>query len=267
MWRIMTESTYGVRSNWLVRYTERMITDSLTVLMIGIGAIAVLYSAVGHAGASGYIAVMTLLGLAPLMIKPTALALNILVATVTTWQFMRAGHFSWQLFWPFAVLAVPAAFLGGYLTLPAEVFKIVLGVVLLYSAMRFVFEARKEYESHPPSRSVAVLVGAALGLLAGWTGTGGGIFSTPLILLMHWAQPKKAAAVSALFILVNSTAGLLGNFASTQNLPPYLWLILVVAFLGGMLGSYWGSTRLPSLMIKKVLAVVLLLAGGKLLFG
>jgi uncharacterized protein len=267
MQRIMTESLYGVSGNWPVRYTCSMTTELLMILVMGIGVIAVLYSVVGHAGASGYIAVMTLLGLAPLMIKPTALALNILVATVTTWQFWRAGHFSWRLFWPFAVLAVPAAFLGGYLTLPAEVFKIVLGVVLLYSAARFVFEARREYTTRPLSRVVAVVVGGVLGLLAGLTGTGGGIFLTPLILLMNWAQPKNAAAVSALFILVNSIAGLLGNLASTQYLPPYLWLILVVAFAGGMLGSYWGSRRLPSLMIKKVLAVVLLIAGGKLLFG
>jgi hypothetical protein len=229
-------------------------------------AIAFLYSSVGHAGASGYIAVMTLFGLAPAQIKPTALALNILVACLSTWQFWRAGYFSWKLFWPFALLSIPFAFVGGYLALPARAFRILVGLVLLFSAARFLLAGDAEREPREPARPVALGLGAGLGLLSGFTGTGGGIFLTPLVILMGWARTKTASAVSALFILVNSLAGLLGHWSAAKGVPPFAGTLAAAALAGGAAGSYLGSRRFAPATIKRLLAVVLTIAGLKLLF-
>lgn len=243
-----------------------MLTETLVLLTAGIFVIAVLYSSVGHAGASGYIAVMSLLSLTPAVIKPTALALNILVASIASVQFLSAGHFSWRLFWPFALLAVPFAFIGGYVSLPDAGFKILVGVVLLYSAVRLVIQGSVERPAREPSLGFALAAGAAIGLLSGLTGTGGGIFLTPLLLFMGWARPKAAAAVSALFILLNSTAGLLGNVSSMRSIPAFVLPLLVAAGIGGAIGSYLGSRSFGTTTIKRLLAAVLLIAGIKLLF-
>ncbi len=244
-----------------------MTTEMLISLCLAILLVAFLYSAVGHAGASGYIAVMTLFGLAPIVIKPSALVLNILVASLTSYQFWRAGHFSWSLFWPFALLSVPFAFLGGYINLPTQWFKLLVGLVLLYSAIRFFFESKAEdKEINPPAKSLALATGAGLGLLSGLTGTGGGIFLTPLMIFFRWSKTKAASAVSALFILVNSISGLLGNLSSTKQLPLFTTPIVVAALTGGAVGSYLGSRQLSVGFIKKLLAVVLLIAGVKLIF-
>ncbi|HZM00299.1 MAG TPA: sulfite exporter TauE/SafE family protein [Planctomycetota bacterium] len=242
-----------------------MTHDQVPILAAGVLVVAFLYSSVGHAGASGYIAVMSLAGLAPAEIRPAALVLNILVASLSTYQFWRAGHFSWRLFWPFAVLSVPLAFVGGAVSLPTRAFKMLVGAVLLFSAWRLVIETRSDGETHAPRRPVALLTGGGLGLLSGLTGTGGGIFLTPLLLLMHWARTKNAAAVSALFILLNSIAGLAGNLSATRSLPGLVWPLLGAAFAGGAAGSYLGSRRLSHTAIKRLLAVVLVIAGAKLI--
>lgn len=238
--------------------------DAITVLPFAIFVVALLYSSVGHAGASGYIAVMTLFSMAPAEIRPAALVLNIIVASIASWQFWRAGHFSWRLFWPFALLAVPLAFVGGSLQLPTQIFNVIVGIVLLFSAARFFMPDPAEATTQPPSIPLALATGAALGLLSGLTGTGGGIFLTPLLLLMRWAKATQAAAVSALFILLNSSAGLLGNISATQQLPTFLVPLCAAVVLGGALGSYAGSRRLPATAIKRLLAVVLVIAGLKL---
>ena len=235
-------------------------------LMTGcILVIALLYSSVGHAGASGYIAVMSLFGLAPEEIRPTALSLNILVAAITTWQFWRAGHFSWRLYWPFALPAVPMAFVGGYWNLPTEIFEILVGVVLLVSSVQLIWRPPAEGEPQPPKVPLALGTGAGLGLLSGLTGTGGGIFLTPLLIFTGWARTSTAAAVSAPFILLNSVAGLAGNVTSTQRLPEFILPLIAVVVAGGFVGSYLGSRRLPHLSIKRLLAAVLLIAGVKLI--
>ncbi|MCD6025469.1 MAG: putative conserved rane protein, partial [Fibrobacteria bacterium] len=169
------------------------------LILSAVFAVAFLYSSVGHAGASGYIAVLALAGFAPGVIKPTALVLNILVASIGAFQFWRAGYFRWRLFWPFAVTAAPMAFLGGYLNLPAQAFKILVGIVLLLSAARFLLRQGDPEVVKPPGLPVALGTGAGLGLLSGLTGTGGGIFLTPLLLLCRWARTKNVAATSALF--------------------------------------------------------------------
>jgi len=243
-----------------------MTYDHILLICLAILVVAFLYSSVGHAGASGYIAVMTLFGLAPMVIKPAALVLNILVASLTAWQFWRAGHFSWRLFWPFALLSVPFAFLGGFVNLPTHTFKILVGLVLLFSAARFLIQTGPDQESREPSKPIAISVGAGLGLLSGLTGTGGGIFLTPLVIFMRWAKTKTASAVSALFILVNSISGLLGNISSTRQLPLFALPMVFAAVSGGAVGSYLGSRQFSPNFIKKLLAVVLTIAGVKLTF-
>jgi uncharacterized membrane protein YfcA len=238
----------------------------LTFLFLAIGVIAFLYSSVGHAGASGYIAVMALWGIAPATIRPTALILNILVASIGAFQFWRAGHFSWKLFWPFALLSVPAAYFGGYLRLPAAILKIVIGVVLLFSAARLFFRRGDPPDITPPLLPTAIGTGAAIGFLSGLTGTGGGIFLTPLMLFRHWAKTKQASATSALFILVNSIAGLIGFVSAKQPIPSLGLTLAGAAVGGGIVGSYLGSRRFPVRAISILLASVLVIAGAKLIF-
>jgi uncharacterized membrane protein YfcA len=242
-----------------------MIPETIWILTAGVFAVAILYSSVGHAGASGYIAVMSLLSMAPAEIKPIALALNILVASIGTWQFWRAGHFSWPLFWPFALVSVPFAFVGGYLNLPSHIFKVLVGSILLLSAVQFLVRPPPDSDPRQPPRLVALGAGGLLGLLSGLTGTGGGIFLTPLLIFMHWARTKSAAAVSAPFILLNSASGLAGNFSATQTFSPFAWALVIAALIGGTIGSYFGSHRLPHMTIKRLLAVVLTIAGFKLI--
>src|SRR5437763_16751669 len=176
-----------------------MDNTQLAFLWLAIAGIAFLYSSVGHAGASGYIATMTLFGLTATVIRPTALILNILVAAIGSFQFWRAGYFSWRLFWPFALLSVPAAYFGGYLQPSASFLRILIGVVLLFSAVRLIFRRFDPPAVISPSPSTAIGVGAGIGFLSGLTGTGGGIFLTPLLLFCRWAHIRQAAAVSALF--------------------------------------------------------------------
>src|SRR5438552_923375 len=236
------------------------------LLFCAIGLIAFLYSSVGHAGATGYIAIMTLGGLAPAIIRPTALVLNILVAFIAALQFWRAGHFDWKLFWPFALLSVPAAYFGGYLQPSASVLKILIGLVLLFSAVRLIFRRSDPPEVISPSRPMAIGVGAGIGLLSGLTGTGGGIFLTPLLLFCRWAHIRRAAAVSALFILVNSIGGLAGYFTAKHSIPSLGIFLAAAAMIGGMIGSHLGSRHFPARTISLLLATVLMIAGIKLIF-
>jgi uncharacterized protein len=243
-----------------------MDTTHLVLLFLAIGIIAFLYSSVGHAGASGYIATMTLFGIAPAVIRPTALVLNILVASIGAFQFWRAGHFSWKLFWPFALLSIPAAYVGGYLQPSASILRILIGLVLLFSAARLVFRRSDPPQIHPPSQPVAISAGAGLGFLAGLTGTGGGIFLTPLLLFCKWALIRQAAAVSALFIWVNSVAGLAGYVTKIHSIPSLGFILAAAAIIGGIIGSHLGSRRFAVRGISLCLATVLLIAGMKLIF-
>jgi uncharacterized membrane protein YfcA len=243
-----------------------MSPTELTLLCLAISVIAFLYSSVGHAGASGYIATMTLFGLVTTVVRPTALVLNILVAIIGSLQFWRAGYFSWKLFWPFALLSIPAAYAGGYLQPSAGVLRILIGVVLLFSAARLIFRKSDPPETNPPGKPVAIGVGAGLGFLSGLTGTGGGIFLTPLLLFCKRAPIKRAAAISALFILVNSIGGLVGYFSAKHSIPTLGIYLAIPAIVGGTIGSYLGSRRLPVRGIAIFLATVLTIAGIKLIF-
>ena len=219
----------------------------------------------GHAGASGYLAAMALFGVAPEVMKPTALVLNVLVASIASFKFRRAGHFSWATFWPFAATSVPFAFVGGAIALPVTVYRPLLGAVLLYSAARFTFGFRGTDQTRPIPLWAALAVGAVIGLLSGLTGVGGGIFLSPVLLLLRWAPIRTTAAVSAHFILANSAAGLAGHLSSVGQVHPMVLVWAVIAGIGGWIGSELGSRRLPPAILRGLLAVVLLIAGLKLI--
>jgi len=230
---------------------------------------AALYASVGHGGASSYLAVMGLFSFAPDVMKPTALALNILVSAVATLKFYRAGLFSWRLFWPFAIASIPAAFVGGATMLPGRWYKILVGVVLLYAAVWMFRSTLKpiDKETHLPPLREAVPAGAAIGLLSGLTGVGGGIFLSPLLLYMGWAETSAASGVAAPFILVNSIAGLLGHFSSVAQLPPNIPVWGAAAVVGGWIGASYGSKRAPTPVLRQLLSLVLIVAGAKLIFS
>jgi uncharacterized protein len=242
------------------------LSAELAALFVAVLAVAFLYASVGHAGASGYIAVMSLAGLAPASIRPVALLLNVLVAAIATVQFARARRFDWALFWPFALTAVPLAFVGGRAALPARAFELMVGALLLASAVWLV-RRPPDADPAPPRRTVALGAGAGIGLLAGLTGTGGGIFLTPLLLLVRWARAGTAAGVTAPFVLVNSLAGLAGNWSATRDLPAVALPLAGAVALGGFAGATLGSRRLPPTATSRVLAVLLVAGGVKLLLG
>jgi uncharacterized membrane protein YfcA len=228
---------------------------------------AALYASVGHAGASAYLAVMGLYTFAPSVMKPTALALNILVAAVATLKFYRAGLFSWRLFWPFAVASIPAAFIGGAMTLPTRSYKIVVGIVLLYAAVWMFRSSLRPLQAtaHLPPLWAAIVSGLAIGFLSGLTGVGGGIFLSPLILYMAWADTRSTSGVAAPFILVNSIAGLLGHLSSVSQLPPNIPVWGAAAVVGGWIGATYGSKHAPPPMLRQLLSLVLIVAGVKLI--
>ena len=242
------------------------VSETLIIAILFFAA-AALYASVGHAGASAYLAVMGLYSFAPSVMKPTALALNILVALVATLKFYRAGLFSWRLFWPFAVVSVPAAFIGGATTLPADWYKVVVGIVLLYAAVWMFLSSLKPLRvaPHSPPLWAALVAGLAIGFLSGLTGVGGGIFLSPLILYLGWAETRATSGIAAPFILVNSIAGLLGHFSSVAQLPPNIPIWGVAVVLGGWIGASYGSRRAPPPVLRRLLALVLIVASVKLI--
>ncbi len=243
-----------------------MIESSAIFIILAIFVVAILYSSVGHGGASGYLAVMAFFSIAPTVTRPTALLLNVFVASIAFFQFYRAKHFDWKIFLPFAATSIPFAFVGGMINLPAPIYKIVLGAVLIFAAVRLAWNFASEKESAAPKIWVALIIGAIIGLLSGLVGVGGGIFLTPILLLLNWTETKKAAGVSALFILVNSISGLLGNYQQVAQLSTNVWFWIITATIGGIIGATLGSWYFNSLTLRRVLAVVLLIAGAKLIF-
>jgi uncharacterized membrane protein YfcA len=245
--------------------------DSSLVLTLCLGMLvaAFLYAAVGHGGASAYIAAMALAGVAPGELRMVALQLNILVSAIASFKFYRAGHFRWTLFWPFAVVSIPCAYLGGAIVLPGHAYKALVGIVLLYAGWQLWWSAGRGEELRPTRKlsvGAAMPIGAGLGLLSGLTGVGGGIFLSPLLLLMGWAGTKQTSAVAALFILVNSAAGLTAGFVRNPVPPPdYAWWLMVAVLLGGYAGAEYGSRRFANPLIRRLLGLVLAVAGMKML--
>lgn len=234
-------------------------------LYIYIFIVALLYSSVGQAGATGYIAVFSLCGIASDTSKPTVLILNVMVACIGTLQYWRAGHISWRLFLQFSILAVPFAVLGGYVLAPNAYLQLLVGAILILSALRMLIRNREVYSTHVPPWLVSLPIGASIGLLSGLTATGGGIFLSPILIFFRWANTKTAAGVSAVFILVNSLAGLGGYLIHRPQVPAIATSIAPFALAGGTLGSYLGSRHLPEKPTRIALAAVLIFAGVKLL--
>ncbi len=230
--------------------------------------IALLYSTVGHAGASGYLATMALLSFTPEVMKPTALALNIIVAFVTTIRFAMAGYFSWRLFWPFALASVPMAYIGGGLAMHTTVYKILVGIALLFAAGHIILRSRVAPDNVEragyPGLGASLAVGGGIGLLSGLTGVGGGIFLSPVLIILHWAGLRRTAAVAAAFILLNSISGLAGYLQKGGAFPDHIafWSAAVVS--GGLIGSSLGATKFNSPVLRVLLGVMLAMAGVKL---
>lgn len=246
----------------------------MTLLVLAaLGLVAFLYASVGHAGASGYLTVLVLAGFSGSVIKPIALILNVAVASIGSWQFIRAGYLRWRTFWPLVVLSVPAAYLGGSLMLPTLWFNRLIGLVLVVSSIRLLRDPHGAQSLREPNISVLLLTGGGLGLLAGLTGTGGGVFLTPLLLFRRWCTTKQAAACSVVFILLNSLAGLAGygmaggglTAGAFDTLGPMMALSVPVVFAAGALGARFGSHHWTGTLLRRLLAIVLLLAATKLL--
>lgn len=242
-----------------------MTPDMIPFLAVCIFAVAMMYASVGHGGASGYLAVMALFSLQPEALKPTALLLNIVVAGAGTYLYCSAGQFSWRVFWPFVTTSIPMSFLGGTFSLSPELYRPLLGMVLLFAAWRL-FARRKhdDYQVKAPNIQLSMLVGGVLGFASGLIGVGGGIFLSPLMILLRWARVREVSGIAALFILVNSVSGLLGHMSSLHHVPEYAPVLAGVALLGGSLGALCGSRHLPVATILKAMSLMLVMAGGKM---
>lgn len=243
--------------------------DLVIVLAAAFVVVAALYSSVGHAGASGYLAVMAIVGVAPAVMRPMALALNILVASVTVLRFARAGYFSWRGLWPFLLGSVPLAAFGGALRLTDRAYYLAVALALIVAAATVARRAWREpfaADDQPvvPPVVPAIAIGAVIGLLSGLTGTGGGIFLSPVVLLLRWAGPRQTAGISAPFILANSIVALAAGSATWAEIPRELPLFLLAVLTGAGLGTWLGVRRLSSRVLLALLAVVLAMAAGKL---
>lgn len=242
-----------------------MTAVALMALLMMAGA--ALYTSVGHAGASAYLAIMALFAVAPETMRPTALVLNILVASFTTWRFARAGQIDRRLLGLFVIGAIPAAFVAGQLTLPGHLYRPVVAAVLLLAAIRLILpSARPAREPVPPRSWIAILSGAGIGTLSGLTGTGGGIFLSPLVLLLGWESPRRTSGLSAAFILCVSIAGLLGNLTSVGRLPAELPIFVVAVLIGALIGTRLGVAKLDPRRLLQALGIVLVVAAAKLAF-
>ena len=231
-------------------------------------AAALLYSSVGHAGASAYLAAMALVGVPVAIMRPTALVLNLFVASIVVVRFSFAGHLPWRSLVPLAIGSVPLAFIGGSIQLPGELYRPLVAGVLLVGAWRLATSPAPADDAE--QRGVpwlwGVVTGAIIGLLAGLTGTGGGIFLTPLLVLAGWTGTREAAGLSGAFILVNSIAGIGGLLGAGLTLPPALQVWIASVAAGGLIGSWLGAARYSILNLRRALALVLVLAAAKLVF-
>lgn len=235
------------------------------LLLLAIFVAAIVYSAVGHGGASGYLAAMALFGVAPAAMKPAALVLNIAVAALGGVRWLRAGHFDWRLFWPFALGSIPFAYVGGGYTLSDATYRYLVAAALMLAGLRLIVPIAPGALRPPPLLLLQIGLGAALGLISGLTGVGGGIFLSPLLLLFRWADVRTSAGVAAAFILVNSIAALIGHGLHTATVwPSALPLWTGVALLGALIGTDLGITRMAPQRLRQLLGVILWVAAWKL---
>ena len=241
--------------------------DHIWYFLLLLPIVAFLYASVGHGGASGYLALMALFSFAPETMKPTALLLNLFVAGIAFYHYFKAGYFNKKLFLSFAVASIPLAFVGGMIEIEASIYKKILAVLLLFAILKMLNAFGK---GNGKIKSVklwqGLVVGGVIGFLSGLIGIGGGVILTPIILLLHWGKMKEAAAVSALFIWVNSAAGLIGQVSSGVEISSQSFVLVAVALVGGFFGSYYGSRKFNNKMLRYLLAFVLIIASVKLIF-
>ena len=241
--------------------------DSLYLFYVLLFVVAMLYSSVGHGGASGYLALMAIYAFSPEVMKPTALILNLFVSLISFIQFYRGEHFKWKIFLPLAIASIPMAFLGGIITMEASLYKRILGTLLFIPVIRFLFFANiPDEELKKSNLALSVLIGSLIGFVSGLIGIGGGIILSPILLLLKWTNQKQTAAISALFIFVNSLSGLAGQLTKGINFSPDMLTYVAVAFAGGLCGAYLGALKFNQNILKNTLALVLMLAGWKLIF-
>lgn len=240
-------------------------SDFTLIFLASIAIAAILYSSVGHGGASGYLAVMALFGMEPALMKPAALTMNVFVTVLVLARLNKACHFNWSLFTPLVLASIPMAFIGGAYTINAPAYKIIVGIALIVAMLRMVWKSHDDYELRIPRIPVAILVGGVLGFISGLTGVGGGIFLSPLLLLFHWTTMRGSVAIAAGFILLNSIAGLAGFVTTDQTWPTGIPVLVIAALVGGLIGSELGVRRFTPLKLRKVLALVLAVAGIKMI--
>lgn len=227
--------------------------------------VAFLYAAVGHGGASGYLALMALFEFSPEVMKPTALLLNIFVAGISFYSYYRGGFFKWKLFYPFALASIPAAFVGGMISIDSGSYKKILGILLIFAILRMVgVFGQTSNETKDIKLLPALGIGAVIGLFSGMIGIGGGIILSPVILLLSWGKMKETAAVSALFIWVNSVSGIIGQFSKGVTFDNHAFFMVGIAVIGGLAGGYFGSKKINTKSLTYILAFVLAIACAKL---
>lgn len=240
--------------------------ENIYIFLLILPIVSFLYSSVGHGGASGYLALMALFSFAPETMKPTALLLNIFVAGISFYYYFKAGHFNKKLFLVFAVASVPLSLLGGRFNIDASLYKKVLAILLVFAILKMLNVFGKESETTKDIKLwQGLIIGGIIGFFSGLIGIGGGIILTPLILLFHWGKMKEAAAVSALFIWVNSVAALAGQFSIGVTLETATFALVAIALIGGILGGYYGSKKINNQKLRYILAVVLIIACAKLI--
>lgn len=235
------------------------------LFLVALFVVAFLYASVGHGGASGYLALMALFGISTVFMRASALTLNLFVSAVSFYAFYRAGHFKLKLLIPFVIGSIPMAFLGARISIDPQLFKYILGIFLLIAVVRMFFIPKDgQKEVIPFNLIIAFVVGAFLGFFSGLIGIGGGVILSPILLLLGWTNVKETAAISAIFIFLNSVSGILGLVTSGIQISPNIFYWVVVAFTGGVLGAYVGSFRISYIKLRYLLAFVLLLASVKL---
>ena len=239
--------------------------NTIWIFILSLLIISFMYSSIGHGGASGYIALMAIFNLSPEIMRPTGLILNLFVSGIAFYHFWKNGYFNKKLFFIFSISSIPLSFIGGTLIIDSTIYKITLGIILLFSIVRIISKSKNENKTKPINIPKGIIIGGLIGFLSGLIGIGGGIILSPIILLLSWGKIKESAAVSALFIWVNSVAGLLGQYSNEIELSKYIWIYILMVVIGGYFGSYISAKYLSNKLLKGLLSLIIISASLKLI--
>ena len=239
--------------------------NTIWIFILSLLIISFMYSSIGHGGASGYLALMAIFNFSPEMMRPTGLILNLFVSGIAFYHFWKSGYFNKKLFLIFSISSMPLSFIGGTLIIDTTVYKVTLGIILLFSIVRIISKSKNENKTKPINIPLGIIIGGLIGFLSGMIGIGGGIILSPIILLLSWGKIKESAAVSALFIWVNSAAGLLGQYSNEIELSKYIWIYILMVLIGGYFGSYISAKYLSNKLLKGLLSLIIISASLKLI--